>query len=322
MSLRQIVAYNVGSGECLLLIFGSKDEKYMLLVDFGTNTLPRILKEEDVTTQQVVEQWERIRDDIKKQMSINGVNQIDFLLTHCHRDHYNGLAGLDDYIDKVYSGTDLKTFSPKSGKEDYIFNNPNMKGKINLIQKDPQFLLHTYRDQTQETINILWPLKTVQYDSFSNFLHNNFPGSVQTVNADSMYREISTFPEARNCTSVVFEATGADGELYLFTGDINDSLHVEDGSEKTLDTLPLTGMEGKYAFVKMPHHGKEIWPLAKGLLKDNGKILVSCGKSEKENKISWKAYCNKYQIYVTNIPENLSRGAVSSGIDLGVVINI
>lgn len=316
MSLSKIIAYNVQFGDCVLLVFQQHLEKYMLLVDFGTRPA-KIFGE---TRHKRIENWKKISELISEEMEVNGISKLDFLLTHLHEDHYNGLKYLNAKIDKVYVGMDLLQY--KKGKkllgilgEDVI---------IKCISKGI-CELHRYNSGDKEIINVLWPNKVILSDSFKQFVKDNFVNEFMELETKNLYTSIKD-SGMMNYTSVVFEATGIDGEKYLFTGDMGDSFSVYYNrfgmSLSPISSEVLSSMRGKYKFIKMPHHGEESWPVKEGLLKSNeGFILISWGNTRDHSHWSTlRGYTGK--IYATNVPEDFSGDVVTCGSKKFLTINI
>lgn len=316
MGLSKIVAYNVQYGDCILLIFQNNNEKYMLLVDFGTR-IPKI-KDEKKDTYKA--KWKYVSEKIIKEMDNNGVDKLDFLLTHFHEDHYNGLGFLEGKIDKVYTGTNLLTYKNRETLKSVL----GIEARMKCIQKGIE-TLHTYKDGTKEEINILWPIKTIKSDLYKDFISDNFPGECETLDNEKMYSSIRE-SGALNYTSVVFEAQGVDGGLYLFTGDLGNDIPVyHTPTSKYLQPISddeLNKMRRRYKFIKVPHHGVEAWPIKEELLNlENGILLISWGATR--DKEGWSViYDYQDRIYATNVPSDFKGGIASCGDGGEVIISI
>lgn len=80
-----IHAYNVGFGDCLLLVFEYEGRKRRILIDFGSTSLPRNAAPDHMM---------KIARDIREQCrNPNGTHKLDaVVVTHRHRDHISGFA--------------------------------------------------------------------------------------------------------------------------------------------------------------------------------------------------------------------------------------
>ncbi len=291
MGLEKIITYNVGLGDCHLLVFVHKQQKYLLLVDFGTKNTRKCLQ--------------GVANKIKDEMCRQRVDKIDFLLTHLHEDHYNGVHHLRNEIRNIYTGTDLLQYEKVfgRGKEESIIDEMGIevnKENMKILKKGINEIFE-YSDHTKEKIDVLWPLETINTKSYRKFIFDNFPHDKLELEVERMYIDING--AAFNFTSVVFEASGIDEEKYLFTGDLINEINVYERGDKYLKLFSdeqLADIGKRYILIKMPHHGCETWP--KELLKENGRILISWGK---RYKTIWKREkFNGINILATNEPYN------------------
>lgn len=322
MGLVKIVSYNVKFGDCFLLIFEKGKEKYMLLVDCGT-------RRQDIKKVNFYE----IAEDIKNKMRENEVQKLDFLLTHLHADHYNGISFLAKYIDRVFTGTDLFSYERSQAVKKYSMSELGLnitRDKMICVQQG-KVVLHLYEDDSTEEINVLWPRKVIETDVYKDFIYGNFRDEITPLHNADKPGNFSEYKDYINNTSVVFEAEGVDGNLYLFTGDFSNVVSSSFNGPSSINLSAITEEQfaqmrrRKYRLIKVPHHGTPnyTWPIENELLQDDGMLLISWGACKSKN--GWSTlYQKQERIFATNVTEGIDgericcKDVIEISIDRGI----
>ena len=320
MPLSQITAYNVGHGDCLLLKFFDGDKESFLLLDCGS-TRPQ----DDKLKEKWEEKWKDIANDIAGQLRDCKCDEISFMLTHFHKDHYNGFYEVYNCLEE--HRITLNTFYStafvsieKNGDPDQ----DTFVDFLSLIRYRPIVTISSNQSANliDKAMKILWP--PVPY-SLSNLVEYFIKYVPEIKNFLTIYMEqhgindISLFAtnEDENSKSLVFEVDGVNNQKYLFAGDLSNQLILsyylsqqnspgyfsQYINEFNIIDYSTSSISGKYKMVKMPHHGKEKWPIEKQLLIENGYTLVSMGEYSllEGQKLVFSQFPN---VIATNYTEN------------------
>ena len=304
MSLKEIIAYNVGYGDCILLYFENDshiNEKYYLLVDFGIRKNTSNQQISSILTSHRTSKKgdkENLIELVGNQIAnIVSSSNMDILVTHFHEDHYNGICRASAFknlklnIKKIF-------VSRKDIPNDLIQFINFRKIQIDYLKKKDDYTIYQYRNGQSEKINILWPNKIL--DKLSNkqeFLRIQFPN----------WNRINEVPPSpgqigEHDTCLVFEVKGVNDKWCLFTGDASDKFNAYINNsnlinkpESSCELFPL--LSSKYFFIKAPHHGIESWPLKAAA--SNCEVLITMGD---KSKISTEYFSNTSitKIYMMN----------------------
>ncbi|MBU3188744.1 hypothetical protein K9O30_06160 [Clostridium bowmanii] len=305
MSLKEIIAYNVGYGDCILLHFENEshiNEKYYLLVDFGIRKNTSNQQISSILTSHRESKNGDKQDLIEivgNQIAriVNGSN-MDILVTHFHEDHYNGINRASAFenlnIKKIF-------VSRKDIPNDLIQFINFRKITIDYLEKKDDYTIYQYPNGQCEKINILWPNKV--FDKLSNkqnFLDIQFPN----------WHQINEVPPSpgligEHDTCLVFEVKGINDKWCLFAGDASDKFNayitnsiLVDEPGSCCELFPL--LSSKYLFIKAPHHGTESWPLKAAA--SNCEVLITMADTGDKSTISPEYFSNTSitKIYMMN----------------------
>ncbi len=292
MPLSQIIAYNVGFGECLLLKFIDDNKESFLLLDCGSKSHTQVA-------------WKDIAEDIVNQLG--NCKELSFMLSHLHDDHYNGFYDVYKCFNGRINLLDFYSAAILNAQSTFDFVD---KTFYNFI-KEKGSIFPSYR--IDKTIKILWPPAPFSQNNLGKYFQTNVPEvdnylailKRRCVNNNLLDYKSDFSEKSMNAMSIVFEVDGINDQKYLFTGDLNNLIDLNFSGEfkKNFNIINYStaNIKSKYKMIKMPHHGTENWPIQKELFMAKGYSLVSWG----ENRPWGAPYLSQYpSVIATNYPDN------------------